>query len=152
MPIVASGRKPVNHYCDNNDHQCGSRFGSNEPVDTFASRLQYARRLRHLSQAALARKCGLSQSAISSYENGVRKDPSKILILAEVLEVNAYWLRAGQGPMLPVPTLGESTWPFPSISPRLFWSLSVRDREAAERALAAFIDGLLKTPPPAPNR
>ncbi|HEX7385991.1 MAG TPA: helix-turn-helix transcriptional regulator [Castellaniella sp.] len=121
-------------------------------MDTFASRLKYARTLRHLSQAALARKCGLSQSAIASYERGTRKEPSKILALASALEVNAHWLGEGQGPTFPVQpaglSLGETTWPFRSINPQLFWSLPLSDREAAERALATFIDGLLKARTP----
>ncbi|CAM5198690.1 hypothetical protein CDEF62S_03530 [Castellaniella defragrans] len=118
-------------------------------MDTFASRLKYARNLRHLSQEALARKCGLSQSAISSYESGARKDPSKILSLADALDVSVYWLGEGLGPMLPSHAtglpLGENTWPFASINPSLFWSLTAHEREAAERALSAFIDSLLKT-------
>ncbi|MFA7475844.1 MAG: helix-turn-helix transcriptional regulator, partial [Castellaniella sp.] len=38
-------------------------------METFAERLRHARLLRGLSQETLARACGLSQSAISSYEN-----------------------------------------------------------------------------------
>ncbi len=97
----------------------------------------------------LARRCGLSQSAISSYESGSRKAPSKVLAIAQALEVSVWWLARGEGAMLPgatASTLQESTWPFPTISPKQFWSLPARDRDAAERVLAAFIEGLLRGP------
>ena len=116
-------------------------------MDTFASRLQYARGLRQLSQAALARKCNLSQSAIASYESGARRDTSKILVLADALGVNALWLSTGRGPMFPATgalALQENTWPFASISPQQFWSLTASDREMAEHLLATFVEGRLK--------
>ncbi|MFC3866660.1 helix-turn-helix domain-containing protein [Alcaligenes aquatilis] len=40
----------------------------------FSERLRHARQYRGLSQADLARLCGLTQSAISNYENGTRRD------------------------------------------------------------------------------
>jgi transcriptional regulator with XRE-family HTH domain len=116
-------------------------------VETFAERLRHARLLRGLSQEALARACGLSQSAISSYENGTRQSPKKLLSLAQVLEVDIYWLSRGQGDMTPPPgaigALGEGAWPFPSIDPRQFWTLTRKDRLVVESAVGALIDSLL---------
>jgi len=116
-------------------------------VETFAERLRHARLLRGLSQETLARACGLSQSAISSYENGTRQSPKKLLSLAQVLEVDIYWLSRGQGDMTPPPgaigALGEGAWPFPSIDPRQFWTLTRKDRLVVESAVGALIDSLL---------
>ena len=116
-------------------------------METFAERLRHARLLRGLSQEALARACGLSQSAISSYENGTRQSPKKLLSLAQVLEVDIYWLSRGQGDMTPPPgaigALGEGAWPFPSIDPRQFWTLTRKDRLVVESAAGALIDSLL---------
>ena len=116
-------------------------------METFAERLRHARLLRGLSQEALARACGLSQSAISSYENGTRQSPKKLLNLAQVLEVDIYWLSRGLGNMTPVPgatgSLGEGAWPFSSIDPRQFWTLTRKDRLVVESAVGALIDSLL---------
>jgi len=116
-------------------------------VETFAERLQYARTLRGLSQEALARLCGLSQSAISSYENGTRQSPKKLLNLAQILEVDIYWLSRGQGDPTPAPgapgTVAENPWPFSSIDPKQFWSLTRKDRLVVESAVSALIDSLL---------
>jgi transcriptional regulator with XRE-family HTH domain len=115
-------------------------------VETFAQRLRHARLLRGLSQEALARACGLSQSAISSYENSTRQSPTKLLNLAQALGVDIYWLSRGTGGMAPSPAAGapaEHAWPFPSIEPRQFWSLTRKDRLMVERAVGALIDSLL---------
>ncbi|MGB5808619.1 helix-turn-helix domain-containing protein [Castellaniella sp.] len=116
-------------------------------METFAERLRHARLLRNLSQETLARACGLSQSAISSYENGTRQSPKKLLNLAQVLEVDIYWLSRGQGDMTPPPgsagSLGEGAWPFSSIDPRQFWALTRKDRLVVEHAVSALIDSLL---------
>ena len=115
-------------------------------MDTFAERLRYARTLRGLSQEALARLCGLSQSAISSYENGTRQSPKKLLNLAQILEVDIYWLSRGQGqPTLAPATIAEGPWPFASIDPKQFWSLTRKDRQVVESAVSALIDSLLIT-------
>ncbi len=116
-------------------------------METFAERLRHARLLRGLSQETLARACGLSQSAISSYENGTRQSPKKLLSLAQVLEVDIYWLSRGLGDMTPSPrvtgAVGESAWPFASIDPRQFWTLTRKDRLVVESAVSALIDSLL---------
>lgn len=115
-------------------------------MKTFADRLRYARELRGMSQKQLAVACGLSQSAISSYENNSRKSPQKLLQLATVLGVDPYWLSRGTGHMRPAPppTLSMSEqWPFSSISPGQIWLLSQADRQAVENTLSALVDSLL---------
>ncbi|MFT4172148.1 MAG: helix-turn-helix transcriptional regulator [Rhodocyclaceae bacterium] len=66
---------------------------------TLAERLQSARHNAGLTQSALARQAGLSQTTISSLENGQRlKGSTQIARLAAVLGVNALWLAEGRGP------------------------------------------------------
>ncbi|WP_353152196.1 helix-turn-helix domain-containing protein [Pollutimonas bauzanensis] len=115
-------------------------------MTTFAERLRSIRSKRNLSQATLARSCGLSQSAIANYENGTRKTTKDIFGMAEALAVNPMWLATGSGPMDPLPVnsdtptayhLNESsssrpTWPFSKISPEKYWTLTKEQREALE--------------------
>lgn len=65
----------------------------------FSDRLKHARRLRQLSQENLAHISGLSQSAVASYENGLRQSSRSIRKLAIALQVNLDWLETGAGPM-----------------------------------------------------
>ncbi|MGB6006557.1 helix-turn-helix domain-containing protein [Castellaniella sp.] len=118
-------------------------------METFGERLRQTRIRLGLSQAQLAHACGLSQSAISSYENGSRRSPKKLLNLAQALGVDIYWLSRGDGAAHPAPhtpaTMHDpvSPWPFPSIEPRIFWSLRPKDRQAVEATVSALIDSLL---------
>lgn len=101
-------------------------------VKHFSERLRHARQHRGLSQADLARLCGLTQSAISNYENGTRRDAREILDLARALNVSALWLRKGIGTMefkddsytLSEPQDGPPivTWPF-RLFPSMKWLL-----------------------------
>jgi transcriptional regulator with XRE-family HTH domain len=68
-------------------------------VKTFSDRLRYARRLRGITQKALARAGGLSQSAIASYESGQRQSSRAVFKLASALKVNPNWLDTGRGAM-----------------------------------------------------
>ncbi|MGB3289931.1 MAG: helix-turn-helix transcriptional regulator [Burkholderiaceae bacterium] len=123
--------------------------------DQFADRLHRARNLRGLSQAALARACGLSQSAIANYENKTRQTAKGIFRLAEALQVNPAWLAQGIGPMEVAdpadPThssyrVADAThagqqglWPFKHISPATYWSLPQEDRDIVEATLTSMI-------------
>lgn len=125
-------------------------------VNLFSDRLRRAREFRNLSQSALARACGLTQSAISNYENGTRKAPREILALANALNVEANWLLNGKGPMLKTPEtpltatyqLHDSgtelihNWPFPSIAPNELQALSTAQRQELERALRLMLNGM----------
>jgi transcriptional regulator with XRE-family HTH domain len=68
-------------------------------VKTFSDRLRYARKLRGMTQLALARAGGLSQSAIGSYESGQRQSSRALFKLASALRVNPVWLDTGRGGM-----------------------------------------------------
>jgi transcriptional regulator with XRE-family HTH domain len=68
-------------------------------VKTFSDRLRFARRLRGITQKALARAGGLSQSAIASYESGQRQSSRAVFKLASALKVNPNWLDTGRGAM-----------------------------------------------------
>ncbi|HLU19817.1 MAG TPA: helix-turn-helix transcriptional regulator [Pusillimonas sp.] len=130
-------------------------------MNTFADRLRFARTLRNLTQAQLARASGISQSAIANYEGNARLFPKSIFRLAAALRVSAHWLAEGVGPMeydapaLAISRLGVadgtprpavSDWPFRDISPEIFWSLSDADRTLVENTIASLIASLLNKP------
>ncbi|AVG42527.1 helix-turn-helix domain-containing protein [Achromobacter insolitus] len=133
-------------------------------MKTFSDRLKHARLLRGHTQKALARLARISQSAIGSYESGLRHSSRSARKLAQVLKVEAEWLETGKGPMelpvegydlsntLPSPGLAEpqprpsmrprpmAPWPFPNISPSQFESLTPEDRLVLESITQAFIE------------
>ena len=126
-------------------------------VNTFADRLQFARHLRSMTQAELARACGISQGAIANYESSSRQFPRAIFQLAAALKVSAQWLAEGVGPMdYEAPALAGTSlslaerkapasgfeWPFQNISPEIYWSLSQADRTLVENTLAGLISSL----------
>ena len=114
-----------------------------------------------MSQAALARACGLSQSAIANYENGSRKSAKDIFKLAEALDVNPIWLALGSGPLeaLPretstkhrvtdaVPAHRLARWPFSDTPPEVYWSLPDDERAVVESTLSSLIKSLRKKQP-----
>lgn len=115
-------------------------------MKTFADRLRWARQRQGLSQGDLARACKMSQSAISSYENGTRLSSKKLLSIAQVLGVNIYWLSHGEGEIetRSVQSLdaNENTWPFPSVEPDRYWKLGLQDRQEIEKTVATMIIGM----------
>jgi|GEM_PF-184353 len=123
-------------------------------VNKFADRLRYARQLRGLTQASLAKACGLSQGAIANYEGKNRQTAKEIFKLADALLVNPLWLSQGTGPMERVaPTAVApsgnqvsdtvpASWPFGSIPPEHFWTLSGSQRELIEKTVATLITSL----------
>lgn len=131
-------------------------------VNTFADRLRQARKLRRLTQAKLAARCGLSQSAIANYEIGFRLSTKKIFELARALQVSPLWLQEGGGPMQiesrPETDLSEyrvadkiphaplAGWPFERISPIQYWSLSEEDRKLIENTIAPLVHSLRHKP------
>ena len=118
-------------------------------VNTFGDRLRHARKLRKLTQAELARACGLSQGAIGNYETDSRRSAKNVFRIADVLNVDAAWLAMGTGPMerqapqrlLEGPSFSTNTpaWPFPDIDPARIWSLSTQQREILGNALIGMI-------------
>lgn len=129
-------------------------------MNTFAERLRFARSLRRLTQAELARACGISQGAVANYESNSRQFPRAIFRLAAALKVSAQWLAEGIGPMdyeAPAltgsrygladgnPELPVLDWPFRDISPEIYWSLAEHDRDLIENTIAGLIASLLHT-------
>ncbi len=123
-------------------------------VKHFSERLLHARQHRGLSQAGLARLCGLSQSAISNYENGTRRDAREILELARALNVSALWLRKGTGKMefmddgytLSEPQEGPPvvSWPFRLFSVDEVVALTNGERDLLDRTIRHLLDGMKK--------
>jgi len=128
-------------------------------VKTFAERLRFARNLRRLTQAELARASGISQSAVANYESSSRLFPRAIFKLATALKVSAHWLAEGAGPMEHIaPALagtrygladGNSEpplfdWPFKDISPEIYWSMDQSDRDLVENTMAGLIASLIQ--------
>jgi transcriptional regulator with XRE-family HTH domain len=134
-------------------------------VKTFSDRLKHARLLRGYTQKTLARMARLSQSAIGSYESGLRHSSRSLRKLAQVLKVELEWLETGKGPMeLPMesydlsdtlPATGVSEplprgmtrrarplapWPYPNISPAQFDTLTADDRNTLEALTQTFIE------------
>jgi transcriptional regulator with XRE-family HTH domain len=132
-------------------------------VNKFADRLRHARLLRGLSQAKLAKACGLSQGAIANYEGKNRHSAKEIFKLADALKVSPVWLSQGSGPMEPDATplgslsnnqLTESgpsrhmaPWPFRHISPDEFWALPDEHRSLVDTTVTALISALPKKLP-----
>ncbi|MDV2115295.1 helix-turn-helix domain-containing protein [Alcaligenes faecalis] len=120
----------------------------------FSERLRHARQYRGLSQADLARLCGLTQSAISNYENGTRRGPREILELSRALNVSAVWLHKGVGKMefsddgytLAEPQDGPPivSWPFRLFSVDEVVALADSERELLDRTLRHLLDGMKK--------
>lgn len=119
-------------------------------VNTFGSRLRHARALRQLTQAQLARACGLSQGAIGNYESDRRHNPKDVFRIAEALDVEAAWLAMGTPPMERTIGSGISegaylaapAWPFPGVDPARIWALSVEQRQMLARVLDGMVTAL----------
>jgi transcriptional regulator with XRE-family HTH domain len=67
-------------------------------------RLRHARKLRGLTQQALAKLSGVKQTTISDLETGESKSPvgTNLVSLAQSLQVNPDWLATGKGDMQPL--------------------------------------------------
>jgi transcriptional regulator with XRE-family HTH domain len=77
-------------------------------VNTIGERIAWARKQRKLTQDALAKRVGISQSAIGSYEAGHRGKPRELLSIARALDVNPVWLEKGEGEWDLPPSMNES--------------------------------------------
>lgn len=123
-------------------------------VDTFGTRLRYARTLRRLTQKELARACGLSQGAIGNYETDSRRSPKDIFRIADALKIDAAWLAMGTGVMEPRSAqrledfpASSIVWPFPEIDPARIWALSAQHRDILEKSLSGMLSALEEGPP-----
>lgn len=68
-----------------------------ELLRTLGGRVKWARMQRQLSQAALGKAAGVSQSTIGNIEAGIRNKPRELLSIAAALEASPAWLEAGKG-------------------------------------------------------
>ena len=104
-----------------------------------------------MNQTELAKAAGLSQGAISNYEQRFREKSRNILKLAKALQVNPLWLEEGIGPMeqaLHSPSslndpgalpsdIHSIDWPFSRVMPGTFHSLSADQKQMIEDMILA---------------
>lgn len=78
-------------------------------VDTFANRLRRALKLRGMEQVELCEITGLGKSSLSQYLSGEYEPRiNRVAIIANVLDVDIYWLMGFDVPMdreTPLPAL-----------------------------------------------
>lgn len=67
-------------------------------METLGKRLKEERESKSLTQKALAKKSGCSQTTIADIERGRNDASAKLPTIASVLGLNAYWLETGKGP------------------------------------------------------
>lgn len=79
----------------------------NNSVTTIGGRIAYARKLKKMTQVALAEKLELTQGYIGHIEKG-RNQPTldQIMSMAIILDCNMTWLATGEGEMKPQPIIG----------------------------------------------
>jgi transcriptional regulator with XRE-family HTH domain len=64
---------------------------------TFGERLKFARKKAPMTQQALAEKINVKQNLISRIESGQVSTTSKVVALADTLNVSVFWLQTGKG-------------------------------------------------------
>ena len=65
--------------------------------ETIGDRLKARRLELGITQTELAKKVGLSQSAIAHIEKGIREKPRELLEIARALKINPVYLSTGKG-------------------------------------------------------
>jgi len=65
-------------------------------MNGIAERLKQTRKALGFTQAELASRVGVSQSAIGNIEAGLRERPRELLSIADVLGVDPSWLETGK--------------------------------------------------------
>ena len=68
-------------------------------MDTIGKRVAFARKLRKLSQAEVAKNVGIAQPTLSELERGLSDGTKFIVQLASALKVSVVWLESGEGLM-----------------------------------------------------
>ena len=85
-------------------------------MKTLKERLVYAREQKKMSQTALGKAIGKSQSAIAALETGRNQGTTHIAKIADVLGVSPMWLETGQGEMYPITTASPNP---ANVAPRI---------------------------------
>ncbi|MEJ2803827.1 helix-turn-helix transcriptional regulator [Comamonadaceae bacterium PP-2] len=100
-------------------------------VNTLKDRLIFARGLRGISQADLAKRAGCAQGTIGNVESGERKSLRELVAVARALQVSPDWLYDGKGPRPDLPPLNTSSnlaeaesWPFRRVTPAQWRTIS----------------------------
>lgn len=89
---------------------------------TVGERIKEARKLRNMSRPALAEKTGIPYPTLAGLENGDQASSTELPVIAHVLEVHAYWLQTGKGPMLIPVASNDGEWA-PVLAFRTFAAL-----------------------------
>jgi len=100
-------------------------------VKTLKERLIFARELRKLTQAELAKKSKCGQSAIGNVESGTRNTLRNLVLVARALRVSADWLFDGKGPA-PAADEDQLNWANQANSPRLVLTAKASDNHTID--------------------
>jgi len=104
-------------------------------MNTIGQRAAHARKLRKLSQKAVAEKVGISQPTLSELERGESDGTKFIVELAEALSVRVGWLKNGEGNLDADPVLDNNVTPGPYVGgevPLISWVQAGNWQEAVD--------------------
>ncbi|WP_082579069.1 helix-turn-helix transcriptional regulator [Achromobacter sp. Root565] len=115
-------------------------------MNTLADRLSTALAKANVSQADLARACGIAAASVHGWLTGRTKalKGSSLIKAAAYLNVREIWLAEGKGPMerdedaSPIPL--PNSWPFWGISPERYEALPPYQKGLIEGRVQAMIE------------
>lgn len=101
-------------------------------MKTLKDRLIFARELRKLTQADLAKKSKCAQSAIGNVESGTRETLRNIVLVARVLRVSVDWLYDGKGPKPEAEQKQQTNYTTGANRPALVLSANAYDNQTID--------------------